>query len=158
MGFGTASVRGFSLIELMVVLGIMGVLAMAALPMVEIQVLRDRERELKRALWELRDAIDAHKKAVDAGELPPGPGGSPYPATLEALVQGAPDLKQGQQRYFLRRVPRDPFAPEHLESAKTWGLRSFQSPAENPVAGVDVYDVFSRSDRIGLNGVPLRQW
>jgi general secretion pathway protein G len=150
---------GFSLIELVVVLGLLGVLAMAVIPLAEIQNQRDKERELQRGLWEIRDAIDAYKRAVDAGEVAPGPTGSRYPASLEQLVAGVPDLKQnGQVRVFLRRVPRDPFAPHDLPPEKGWGLRSYLSPAASPQPGVDVYDIYSRSDRIGLNGQPLRLW
>lgn len=153
------SARGFSLIELVVVLGLLGVLAMAVLPLAEMSQVRDKERELKRALWEIRDAIDAYKRAADAGEVAGAGGGSKYPPNLEILAEGVPDIKQGgQPRFFLRRVPRDPFAPDAVEPAKSWGLRSHASTAANPMPGVDVYDVYSRSERLGLNGVPLRQW
>ena len=148
--------RGFSLIELLVVMTILGVLAAAVLPLAEVGVQRERERELKRSLWEIRDAIDAYKRALDlAGS---NPGDSHYPPTLDVLASGVPDVKTGRTLYFLRRIPRDPFAPADVPAAKTWGLRSYQSSADKPESGADVYDVYSRSDRIGLNGVPLRDW
>lgn len=151
--------RGFTLIELLVVMAVMGILTMAVFPLAEMSVQRDREHELKRALWELRDAIDAYKNAVAAGQLPRAANGSAYPPSLQALVQGLPNAKlPGQTLYFLRRIPRDPFAPETLPAEATWALRSYQSPPDHPAPGDDVYDVASRSERVGMNGVPLKLW
>lgn len=151
--------RGFTLIELLVVMAVLGVLAMFTLPLAEISVQRDREKELKRSLWEIRDAIDAYKRAVDAGAVAIEAGDTGYPKKLEMLVAGVPDLNaSGQVRYFLRRIPRDPFAEESIPAAKTWGLRSYASPADQPREGADVYDVYSRSAKTGLNGVPLKEW
>lgn len=148
--------RGFSLIELLVVMTILGVLAAAVLPLAEVSVQRERERELKRSLWEIRDAIDAYKRAADvAGSAP---GDTHYPPSLEVLTAGVPDVKTGRTLYFLRRIPRDPFSPSDVSAVRSWGLRSYQSSADKPEAGADVYDVFSRSDRVGLNGVPLKEW
>lgn len=151
--------RGFTIIELLVVMLVLGVLSAAAYPMAELMVQREREQELKRALWEIRDAIDAYKRAVDAGQAPKSAQGSGYPPSLDALVQGVPDAAGTRSApYFLRRVPRDPFADSNLPAAQTWGLRSYLSPPDNPQPGADVYDVYSKSERVGLNGVPLRQW
>lgn len=150
--------RGYTLVELLVVMAMLAVLALAAFPLAEIAVQRDRERELKRALWEIRDAIDAYKRAGDLGTLPRSANSSGYPSNLQALVQATPHAKGGQAQYFLRRVPRDPFADPALPPEGTWGLRSFQSSAEQPRPGDDVYDVYSLSSKPGLNGVPLREW
>jgi general secretion pathway protein G len=153
-----ASCRGFTLVELLVVMLVLGVLAMLAMPLAEVTVQRDRERELKHALWTIRDALDAHKRAADAGEIVRAEGTSGYPATLEVLVTGVPSLKEpGRNLYFLRRVPRDPFA-ESTAGVAGWGLRSFQSPPDRPQPGADVYDVFSKSERVGLNGIALKDW
>ena len=107
-------------------------------------------------------AIDAYKKVSDASmpaSAPRAGGVSGYPPTLAALVQGLPDPQaSGRTIYFLRRVPRDPFAPDALPADQTWGLRSFASPADAPAPGADVYDVHSLAEGTGLNGVPLRQW
>jgi general secretion pathway protein G len=149
--------RGFSLVELMAVLAVLAVLAAAAMPLAELSWQRERERELKRALWEIRDAIDAHKRAADAGQIERV--GDGYPASLDALVAGVPlRARAGERRYFLRRLPRDPFAPDGVPAEQSWGLRSSASPPERPAAGADVFDVYSPSRAIGLNGVPLRSW
>jgi len=153
--------RGFTLIELLVCLAMLGFLASLALPMAEMTVQREKERELKRALWEIRDALDAYRAAREAGAVL-GPGDRPpYPATLQDLTQEVVDARadrQGQTMRFLRRVPRDPFAEPGLPAEQTWGLRGYQSDADNPQPGPEVYDVYSKSTAVGLNGVPLKQW
>lgn len=153
--------RGYTLIELLIVLGILGLLASMAMPLAEMTAQREKERELKRALWEIRDAIDAYARARTQGAIAVQSGTSSYPPTLLALTQGMPDARvdhRGETLRFLRRIPRDPFADPTLPPERAWGLRSYQSDAENPQPGADVYDVYSTSDRIGLNGVPLKQW
>lgn len=150
---------GFTIIELLAVMAVLGILVMAAMPLAEISVQRDRERELKRALWEIRDAIDSYKKAAEAGNVALVPDSAGFPASLAALVDGATHpKKEGSTQFFLRRVPRDPFADPDIPAEKTWGLRSYQSSASQPKPGSDVYDVYSRSDKVGLNGIALRDW
>lgn len=153
--------RGYTIIELLVVLAVLGVLATLAMPLAELNARRDKERELKRALWEIRDAIDAYKRVQDASGAVRAPDASGYPATLEALVAGVderPTKGPARRVYFLRRVPRDPFADPSLPADKSWGQRSYQSAPDSPQPGADVYDVHSQSTLIGLNGVPLREW
>jgi general secretion pathway protein G len=154
-----AAARGYTVIELLVVLGVLGVLAMLVMPLAEVTVQRQRETELKRALREIRDAIDAYKHAQEEGRFAVLPTPTGYPATLETLVMGMPDkLAGGQLKYFLRRVPRDPFADPALPAAKTWGLRSYESGTFQPQAGIDVYDVHSLSTGVALDGTRLTDW
>ncbi len=165
--------RGFTFIELMVTLAILATLAMVAAPMAQVAVQREKEHELRTALIEIREAIDAYKRAADNGRIKLGIGDSGYPKKLEDLVNGVPDQRspRKQNMYFLRRLPRDPFAASDSATASFsapgtgsvntgggWALRSYASPPDNPSEGEDVFDVYSRSEQIGLNGVPIKQW
>ncbi len=145
--------RGFTLIEVLITAAIVATLASIALPLAEVAMQRNRETDLRRSLRDIRDALDAYKRASDEGRIVRSPSQSGYPPTLAALADGVTDAKSptGAKIYFLRRVPADPFHD-------AWGLRSYESPATSPQAGADVFDVYSMSDRIGLNGVPYRQW
>jgi len=153
--------RGFSLIELLVTLAIMGLLAGLAVPVVQTVQQRRQERELREALRELRRAIDDYKYAAEAGRIPRTGGSTPYPKTLDLLVDGVADLTSPTQSkvFFLRRLPQDPFmAGTGTPGEAVWGLRSYSSEPDNPKEGEDVYDVYSLSERVGLNGVPYRKW
>lgn len=145
--------RGFTLVEMLVTLAILALLASLALPLSELSVQRAQERELRHALRVLRGAIDAYKDAADANRIERKADASGYPPSLEVLVEGVKDAKdpKGAKIYFLRRIPRDPFGED-------WGLRSYASPPDDPEPGKDVFDVYSRSEGIGLNGVPYREW
>jgi general secretion pathway protein G len=147
---------GYSLIELVAVLAILSVLLMAVWPVAEMTAERERERDLKRALWEIRDAIDAYKKLADLGAVQGAASG--FPPNLHVLVDGAVDHRSGSMIYFLRHVPRDPFADAKIPEEESWGLRSYASSALQPEAGKDVYDIFSKSAVIGLDGTPVSQW
>jgi len=151
---------GFSLIELLVTLAILAVLASVAIPVAETAVQRNRERELREALRGIRQAIDAYKQAVDDGLIPRNIDQSGYPPNLKTLVNGVPNAKSPTRQllYFLRRIPRDPFGAPDIPAESTWGVRSYASPADAPAAGADVYDIYSQSDRTGLNNIPYRQW
>jgi len=153
--------KGFTLIELVVTVAIVAVLASVALPFNELIVQRSKEQDLRRGLREMRDAIDAYKQASDEGRLQKRAGESGYPKKLEDLVAGVEDQKNPKKEriYFLRRLPRDPFAIDAaLGPAETWGKRSYASPPEDPREGDDVFDVFTRSTLVGINGRPLKEW
>ncbi|GGC87202.1 type II secretion system pseudopilin PulG [Undibacterium terreum] len=139
---------------------ILGLLATVAMPLAETTVRRQKETELRLALREIRQGIDAYKQAVAAGKITTQPSDSGYPPSMIELVSGVDDLSQpGRRLYFLRRVPRDPFASDAIVNAiDTWGKRSYASPPTNPTAGVDLFDVYSLSTQTGLNGVPYKDW
>ena len=144
--------KGFTFIELLIVVAIMALLASVAMPLAEVTMQRNKEQDLRRSLREIREAIDAYKRAADEGQIDRPADKTGYPPTLAALAEGVADKRNGQTIYFLRRVPRDPMTDGD------WGLRSYASPPSAPQPGDDVFDVFSRSDDSGLNGVPYKDW
>lgn len=152
---------GFTLIELMVALVLLALILSSAAPVMQITAKRAKEQELKRNLWQLRDAIDAYKKAVDEGLIKKSPGQTGYPPNLQILVQGVENPRDPKKRkiHFLRSIPRDPFVsdPESSNEA-SWGKRSYTSSFEEPAEGDDVYDVYSLSSDTGLNQQPYREW
>lgn len=153
--------KGFTIIELLITLAIIAVLAMVAAPLVQVTAQRNREDELRRALWSIRDAIDAYKAASNAGKFDRPLGETGYPAKLDVLVDGEVDKTNPTHAriFFLRRVPRDPMCdcPSRSDE-QTWGKRAYSSSADSPSEGNDVYDVYSLSEGTGLNGVPYRKW
>jgi len=153
--------RGFTLIELVITLAVIGLLVSAALPLAQLVAKREKESELRAALREIRAGIDAYKMAVDTGHVEKEIEKTGYPPDLKSLYAGVRDLTSvnSLNLYFLRRIPRDPFFPDGAVPAEqTWGLRSYASPPDDPQPGDDVYDVYSLATGNGLNGVPYREW
>jgi general secretion pathway protein G len=151
--------QGYTIVEMLVVMAVLGILATAAMPLAELSVKRNKERVLKQDLWEIRHAIDSYKQAYDAGLIAGASPVSGYPSSLEMLVDGVADSKNGGRRmYFLRRIPTDPFAAPGVVGAASWATRSYESSPQDPKEGADVFDVFSKSEAVGMNGVPYRQW
>lgn len=164
-----SSALGFTLIELVVTLALVGLLASVALPLYEVTSTRLKESELRQALRTIRAALDAYKAASDTGQLPKAPGESGYPPSLDVLTQplavvnkrdlGASASAATQRIVFLRQLPRDPFFPDRLvPAAQTWNTRAYASRADDPQPGEDVFDVASKSARIALDGTAYRDW
>ena len=152
---------GFTLVELLITVAIVATLASIAMPMAELVVQRGKEAELQSGLRQIRGAIDAYKQAVDEGHIAKVIGESGYPKSLRDLVYGVEKIDDPKKSkiYFLRRMPRDPFATDStMVAEETWGKRSYDSGPDSPHEGSDVFDVYTYSTGIGLNGIPYRDW
>jgi general secretion pathway protein G len=159
--------KGFSYVELMFAVAILALLAAAATPYLEKTIQRNKESQLRENLRDIRHAIDAYKTASDAGKIQKNVGDSGYPKSLDALVIGVPDQTDPQKKRlrFLRNLPADPMyigdartAPAEINPKDTWGKRSYDSDADDPREGDDVFDVYSLNAQKGLNGIIYQQW
>lgn len=155
--------RGLTLAELLVTLVILSLLAGAALPYAETLVRREKELQLRRALRDLRGAIDQFHEDWRAGRIPAqgGPASEDgFPRTLSVLVDGVElGTVQGQRRRYLRRIPADPFAEGSQPPDRHWVLRGYQDERDTQQwNGRDVYDLRSASERRALDGSLYRDW
>jgi general secretion pathway protein G len=152
---------GFTLIELVVTVLIVAILATGAVPIMQMTMQRNKETELRQALRQIRDAIDAYKKAVDEGKVRKVVDQSGYPPSLEVLEQGVINQTDPKSKVikFMRRIPRDPMNNDaDLKPVETWGKRSYESDVSAPAEGADVYDVYSLSAKKAINGTYYNAW
>jgi len=147
--------RGFTLMEMLVTATVLIILASAAIPMMKNGIRRQKELELRRALREIRMAIDAYKAQAEQQKIkPPPPEANGYPESLEVLVEGVPAIGRNAKVRFLRRIPVDP-----MTGRAEWGLRSTNDdPDSTSWGGGHVFDVYSLAPGTGLNGIPYREW
>src|SRR6266567_1650303 len=142
--------RGMTLIELITAVVIMAILAGAAIPLARTSIRRTKERALRAALWEMRDAIDRYKDAADRQAFQIKLGSEGYPPDLDTLVTGV-DV-QGKKLKFLRKIPVDP-----MTGKDEWGMRSMQDDASSESwGGQNVFDVYSKSQGTAMDGTKYK--
>jgi general secretion pathway protein G len=153
--------QGFTLVEMVITVAIVGILASAAMPLASLVSQRNKEEELRHSLMVIREAIDTHRKAFDSGKITKSIGDTGYPKSLKDLTEGVVDQTSVDKKriIFLRRIPRDPLHGDpSTKPEETWGLRSYDSPPNDPRSGNDVFDVYSLDKGVGLNGIPYSKW
>jgi general secretion pathway protein G len=139
--------------ELIVAAAIMSILTMMALPLARITIQREKEKELRRALWDMRDAIDRYKDAADLNMFQTKLDSQGYPPDLDELVKGV-EAQGGKKIRFLRSIPVDP-----MTKSKEWGLRSMQDdPDSDSWGGQSVFDVYTKSTGTALDGTKYKDW
>ena len=144
--------RGFTLIELIVATMILAILVGAAVPVAKNAVAKERERELQRDLWMIRDAIDRYKDAADRNAFQIKVDSQGYPPDLDTLVNGVDTA--GKKIKFLRNIPVDP-----MTGTKEWGMRSMQDDKDSDSwGGQNVFDVYTKSDKTAMNGTKYKDW
>jgi len=149
----TKSARGFTLIELIVAATILSILTLMALPLARVTIKREKEKQLRSALWEMRDAIDRYKEMADRGVFQTKVDSMNYPPDLDTLVKGV-EGQAGKKYRFLRSIPTDP-----MTNNKEWGMRSTQDDADSDSwGGQNVFDVYTKSEGSGLDGTKYKDW
>ena len=145
--------RGFTLLELIVAATILAVLTMMALPLARITIQREKEKQLRAALWEMRDAIDRYKDAAEQGKFQTKVDSMNYPPDLDTLVKGI-EAQGGKKIRFLRSIPVDP-----MTKNKEWGMRSMQDDADSDSwGGQNIFDVYTKSEGTALDGTKYKDW
>jgi len=155
---GSPSVRGLTLLELILTITILCLFTAVTVPIARNAIIREREIELRRALREIRTAIDRYKRAADGGlisRLEMKAESEGYPPNLEVLVEGVQLAGSTDRKLrFLRRIPVDP-----MTGRAEWGLRSTQDePGARSWGGQNVFDVYSLSDKTALDWTKYRDW
>lgn len=155
MHFKRPAVRGFTLVELILTITILAIIVGMAMPLARNSIKRDREQDLRYALREMRLAIDKFKDASDKGLIQPTLDGGGYPAKLQDLVDGVPQVGAVDKKLkFLRRVPVDP-----MTNTTDWGMRSMQDdPKAKSWGGQNVFDVYTKSEGTALDGTKYSEW
>jgi general secretion pathway protein G len=144
--------RGFTLIELIVATAILLILSTLAIPLARVSIKREKEHQLRRALWDMRDAIDRYKDAADRGAFQTKVGSENYPPDLDSLVKGV-DV-QGKKLKFLRKIPIDP-----MTNSTEWGMHSMQDdPESDSWDEQNVFDVYTKSQDTALDGTKYKDW
>ena len=144
--------HGFTLLELIIATMILLILTSMAVPLARVTIKREKERELRRDLWEMRDAIDRYKDAAERNAFQTKVGTQNYPPDLETLVKG--EEVQGKKVRFLRKIPVDP-----MTNSTEWGMRSMQDdPDSDSWGGQNIFDVFTKSQGTGLDGSKYKDW
>ena len=144
---------GVTLLEMIVVITILLIMMGAAVPVLKVSVRRQLEVELRRDLWEMRAAIDRYKDAADKNAFQQKLGSEGYPPDMDTLVNGV-EIAGGKKLRFLRRIPVDP-----MTGNTDWGLRSMQDdPQSDSWGGQNVFDVYTKSTGVGLNGTKYKDW
>jgi general secretion pathway protein G len=144
--------RGFTLVEMIAAITILMILTGMAVPLARVTIKRERERELRHALWEMRDAIDRYKDAADRGAFQIKVESYGYPPDMQTLVDGV-DVN-GKKLRFLRHIPVDPMTGD-----TEWGMRSMQDdPTSDSWDGNNVFDVYTKSTGTGLDGTKYKDW
>jgi len=147
--------KGFSLVELIITVTIIGILTAMAVPLARNTIQREREVELRQALRDLRVAIDKYKEASERGLIQVKVGTDGYPENLEVLVEGVSMLNTVDKKLkFLRKIPTDP-----MTNSADWGLRAYQDePDAFSWGGENVFDVYTKSEGIALDGTKYKEW
>jgi len=144
---------GFTLLELIVAATILSILTLMALPLARVTIQREKEKQLRKALWEMRDAIDRYKDAADRNMFQTKVDTQGYPPDLETLVKGI-EAQGGKKIRFLRSIPVDP-----MTKSTEWGMRSMQDdPQSDSWGGQSVFDVYTKSQGTALDGTKYKDW